>query len=147
MGYFLGCSRLKVFFLMCFYDDRISPEIMDLICGVYKEETGQGGEMIYYFNFHLKIKIFPDQVALVSWFPRQNTWNVSELNIGQWIHECRIVCGASQHYSRRWYPSQSTRMVHFDTLYTKGAKTCVSHESCNKFMYRKHVVYYHIAFL
>ena len=25
---------------------------------------------------------------LVSWFPRQNTWNVSRLNVGQWTHEC-----------------------------------------------------------
>ena len=29
-----------------FCDDRISPEIMDLICGVYEVETGQKGEMI-----------------------------------------------------------------------------------------------------
>lgn len=36
-----------------FCDDGISPEVMDLVCGVYEVETGQGGEMIYYFIFHL----------------------------------------------------------------------------------------------
>ena len=30
----------------CFCDDGISPEVMDLICGVYEVETGQKGEMI-----------------------------------------------------------------------------------------------------
>lgn len=29
-----------------------------------------------------------DQVALVSWFPRQKNCNVSGLNVGQWTHEC-----------------------------------------------------------
>ena len=33
-------------------------------------------------------QIILDQTALVSWFPRQNTWNVSGLDVGQWTHEC-----------------------------------------------------------
>jgi hypothetical protein len=31
-----------------FCDDEISPEVMDLICGVYEVETGQKGKMIYF---------------------------------------------------------------------------------------------------
>jgi hypothetical protein len=71
-----------------FCDDGIPPEVMDLICGVYELETGQRGKIFYYFILRLQIKTVLGQVALVSWFPRQNNWNVSGLNVGQWTHEC-----------------------------------------------------------
>lgn len=31
---------------------------------------------------------FLDQVALMSWFPRQNTWLGCGLNVGSWTHHC-----------------------------------------------------------
>ena len=71
-----------------FCDDMIPPEVIDLICGVYEVETGQKGEMICIFYLLSLNQIFLDEVALVSWFPRQNNWNVSGLNVGQWTHEC-----------------------------------------------------------
>ena len=37
-----------------FCDDMISPEVMDLICGVYKVETGQKGEILCYLCFSSK---------------------------------------------------------------------------------------------
>jgi hypothetical protein len=57
-----------------------------------------------------------------------------------------MVCEESQFNSRRWFPCQSMRMAQFDTLYTEGAKTRVSYESCCKFVHSgKQVVYYHIV--
>ena len=57
-----------------------------------------------------------------------------------------MVCEASQHYSRRWYPSLSTRMAQFDTLYAEGTKTCVSYEPCSRIVHSgEHVVNIYVA--
>ena len=71
-----------------FCDDKISDQVMDLICGVYEVETGNKGEATYFIYISFPINIFPGQVSLVSWFPRQAIWLGSGLSVGQWTYEC-----------------------------------------------------------
>ncbi|KZP02660.1 hypothetical protein FIBSPDRAFT_666587, partial [Athelia psychrophila] len=57
------------------WDDKLTDEELDLICGVYKVRTGQG-----------------IQGSDCSWWPKQSTWEGSGLNIGCWTPDCE-----------RWY--------------------------------------------
>ena len=71
-----------------FCDDDISPQVMDLICGVYHVETGNRG-MITNVQFCILLMMdVSDQVSFVSWFPRHNKWSSCGLNVGQWTDEC-----------------------------------------------------------
>ncbi|KAF8573183.1 hypothetical protein K439DRAFT_1282344, partial [Ramaria rubella] len=54
-----------------FFDDDISTEEMNLICGVYRVYTGSG-----------------QQAADVSWWPKQSMWNSGGLNVGYWSPDC-----------------------------------------------------------
>ena len=69
-------------------DDDISPQVMDLICGVYHVKTGNKGEITNVQFCILLMRDVIDQVSIVSWFPRHNKWSGCGLNVGQWTDEC-----------------------------------------------------------
>ncbi|KAK0477248.1 hypothetical protein IW261DRAFT_1290079, partial [Armillaria novae-zelandiae] len=59
-----------------FWDDALTNDKINLLCGVYKIETGRrnGNE---------------PQCSFVSWFPKPAAWETSGLNIGFWSSDCK----------------------------------------------------------
>ncbi|KZP12190.1 hypothetical protein FIBSPDRAFT_799195 [Athelia psychrophila] len=53
------------------WDETLTEDDLDLICGVYKVSTGRGV-----------------QTTDVSWFPKHSTWEVGCLNMGYWSPTC-----------------------------------------------------------
>ncbi|KZP26418.1 hypothetical protein FIBSPDRAFT_732308 [Athelia psychrophila] len=56
------------------WDDQLSDEELDLICGVYKVYTGH--------------RVFANQQAHFSWWPKHSTWMKSSMNVGWWTATC-----------------------------------------------------------
>ncbi|PBK62599.1 hypothetical protein ARMSODRAFT_895501, partial [Armillaria solidipes] len=58
-----------------FWDDALTDDEINLLCGVYKVDTGRriGNE---------------PQLTLLSWFPKPAAWELSGLNIGFWSSDC-----------------------------------------------------------
>ncbi|KAJ4464158.1 hypothetical protein C8R41DRAFT_745384, partial [Lentinula lateritia] len=52
-----------------FWDDKLTDEEMDLICGSYEVATGSEGQQ---------------QTAIKSWWPRSGSWRSCGLNCGYW---------------------------------------------------------------
>ncbi|KAG1721993.1 hypothetical protein EDD22DRAFT_790507, partial [Suillus occidentalis] len=52
-----------------YYDDGLSEEEIDFMCGMYYIDHRDGPE-------------------IVSWWPRPNAWNTSGLNVGFWLAHC-----------------------------------------------------------
>ncbi|KAL0572756.1 hypothetical protein V5O48_009205 [Marasmius crinis-equi] len=63
---------------MAFWDDRLTEEEVNLVCGVYEVATGPvlGNGTI--------------QTAEVSWFPKPGAWKGSGLNHGYWSRDAEI---------------------------------------------------------
>ncbi|KAL0569649.1 hypothetical protein V5O48_012311 [Marasmius crinis-equi] len=61
-----------------YWDDRLTEEEVNLICGVYEVATGP---------------ILPNgtyQTAELSWFPKPGAWKVSGLNCGYWSRDAEL---------------------------------------------------------
>ncbi len=58
-----------------FWDDALTDDEINLLCGVYKVDTGRG-------------KGDESQLSLISWFPKPVAWEASGLNIGFWSSDC-----------------------------------------------------------
>ncbi|KAK0230328.1 hypothetical protein IW262DRAFT_1453227 [Armillaria fumosa] len=60
-----------------FWDDALTDDEIDLLCGIYKVETGHrnGSE---------------PQHSFVLWFPKPAAWETSGLNIGFWSSDCEL---------------------------------------------------------
>ncbi|PIL26011.1 hypothetical protein GSI_11765 [Ganoderma sinense ZZ0214-1] len=56
-----------------YYDDALSSDELDVICGVYK---------VYTTNWHFS------QTQDFSWWPKADTWEKSDLNKGYWTPYC-----------------------------------------------------------
>ncbi|KIJ49397.1 hypothetical protein M422DRAFT_160667, partial [Sphaerobolus stellatus SS14] len=54
-----------------FWDDSLTEEEIDILCGVYRLQTGNGNQESY-----------------VSWWPRPSAWRGSGLNVGYWSPAC-----------------------------------------------------------
>jgi hypothetical protein len=62
---------------------------MDVMCGVYKVFTGECPVLLchqLYFNRHLGNK---NQVASLSWWPKEGVFINSGLWPGYWLHSCK----------------------------------------------------------
>ncbi|KAF8234610.1 hypothetical protein L208DRAFT_1260904 [Tricholoma matsutake] len=58
-----------------YWDDQLTEDEMDIICGVYRVDTGQhefGGR----------------QTSDVSWWPKPSIWETSGLCVGYWSNDC-----------------------------------------------------------
>ncbi|KAK7679207.1 hypothetical protein QCA50_017785 [Cerrena zonata] len=53
------------------FESILTPEVIDAIVGVYKVYTGKG-----------------EQTSDVSWWPKDNSWNMSGFNCGHWSLQC-----------------------------------------------------------
>ncbi|KAF8235939.1 hypothetical protein L208DRAFT_1173788, partial [Tricholoma matsutake] len=56
-------------------DDCLTEDELDLICGVYRIDTGQ-------CNVH------GHQTTHISWWPRPSVWEGSGLYVGYWSEDC-----------------------------------------------------------
>ncbi|KZP29617.1 hypothetical protein FIBSPDRAFT_688408, partial [Athelia psychrophila] len=54
------------------WDDKLTDDELDLVCGVYKIFTAPG-------TF---------QQSDASWWPKSSTWKNSPLNVGYWSPSC-----------------------------------------------------------
>ncbi|KDR64919.1 hypothetical protein GALMADRAFT_50609, partial [Galerina marginata CBS 339.88] len=54
-----------------YVDDGLSLEVRDFLVGTYMQTTGTRNQVGYY-----------------SWFPAEQAWLVSGLNVGHWNPEC-----------------------------------------------------------
>ncbi|KAK0185699.1 hypothetical protein F5146DRAFT_937387, partial [Armillaria mellea] len=57
-----------------FWDDALTDDEINLLCGVYKVDTGRSGN--------------ESQHLFLSWFPKPAAWELSGLNIGFWSSDC-----------------------------------------------------------
>ncbi|KAE9408261.1 hypothetical protein BT96DRAFT_808460 [Gymnopus androsaceus JB14] len=57
-----------------YWDDELSVEELDMICGVYRVDTGNG--------------LNGPQTSDISWWPKHSAWVQSGLNIGVWTPDC-----------------------------------------------------------
>jgi len=70
------------------WSDDLSEAEMDVMCGVYKVFTGECPVLLchqLYFNRHLGNK---NQVASLSWWPKEGVFINSGLWPGYWLHSC-----------------------------------------------------------
>jgi hypothetical protein len=76
------------------YDDTLSRDEMDLICGVYAVANGQfpfcflvwrSSEMVLGRSMFERPA---EQTTDMSWWPKNSTWNNSSLNVGYWSTGC-----------------------------------------------------------
>ncbi|KAF9455238.1 hypothetical protein BDZ94DRAFT_1139040, partial [Collybia nuda] len=58
-----------------YWDDRLTEDEADKICGVYKVATGQYERGI-------------PQTTDLSWWPKPSIWSGSGLNVGYWSEDC-----------------------------------------------------------
>ncbi|KAH7871651.1 uncharacterized protein C8R40DRAFT_1023807, partial [Lentinula edodes] len=58
-----------------FWDDQLTGEEMDLICGSYEVATG------------FVSKEGKQQMAIKSWWPRSGSWRSCGLNCGYWSRD------------------------------------------------------------
>ncbi|KAK0207455.1 hypothetical protein IW262DRAFT_1236102, partial [Armillaria fumosa] len=56
-------------------DDRLTSDELDLVCGVYRIDTGQHGQ-------------YSNQMNIISWWPKPSAWETSGLYIGFWSSDC-----------------------------------------------------------
>jgi hypothetical protein len=70
-----------------FWDDDLSEQELDLICGVYKVFTGQYSFSYFQADF-LNIFLGKGSPADNSWWPKANVWKNSGLNVGYWSPAC-----------------------------------------------------------
>ncbi|KAF8961285.1 hypothetical protein BDZ97DRAFT_1664433 [Flammula alnicola] len=54
-----------------FVDDGLSTATKKMLCGTYEEDNGTAGEK-----------------GMYAWFPLENSWNSSGLQVGHWTNEC-----------------------------------------------------------
>ncbi|KAK0478060.1 hypothetical protein EDD18DRAFT_1087068 [Armillaria luteobubalina] len=57
------------------WDDRLTSDELDLVCGVYRIDTGQRGQ-------------YSNQMNIISWWPKPSAWETSGLYIGFWSSDC-----------------------------------------------------------
>ncbi|KAJ6556696.1 hypothetical protein B0H10DRAFT_1711546, partial [Mycena sp. CBHHK59/15] len=60
-----------------YWDDHLTDDEIDLICGVYHVATG--------FD---RNAIRAEQLSTLSWWPKPATFDVSALNVGWWTPAC-----------------------------------------------------------
>ncbi|KAK0458337.1 uncharacterized protein EV420DRAFT_1236530, partial [Desarmillaria tabescens] len=58
-----------------YWDDQLTDDEINLLCGVYMVETGHRDG-----NDH--------QQTMLSWFPKPAAWATSGLNVGFWTSDC-----------------------------------------------------------
>ncbi|KAL0572374.1 hypothetical protein V5O48_009589 [Marasmius crinis-equi] len=113
--YFVDEGNNHVFY----YDDTLTEDEINLICGVYEVATGSplpNGTL---------------QTSEVSWFPKPGAWKKSGLNCGYWSHDAEawfqrrldhIATGESKLFTSAVWKS----MIKFDTktrrMYEKAEK-------------------------
>ncbi|OJT07017.1 hypothetical protein TRAPUB_2129 [Trametes pubescens] len=78
-----------------YYDDALSPEEIDIVCGTYKIMESGHKDPVYY-----------------SWWPRPAQWNYSGMNVGYWTPFCESwfntrlqairASNATPHGSKEW---------------------------------------------
>ncbi|KAK0479122.1 hypothetical protein IW261DRAFT_1336724 [Armillaria novae-zelandiae] len=57
------------------WDDRLTSDELDLVCSVYRIDTGQRGQ-------------YSNQMNIISWWPKPLAWETSGLYIGFWSSDC-----------------------------------------------------------
>ncbi|KAE9392367.1 hypothetical protein BT96DRAFT_830713, partial [Gymnopus androsaceus JB14] len=57
-----------------YWDDELTSEELDLICGVYRVDSDVG--------------LNGPQTSDISWWPKHSAWAHSGLNIGTWNADC-----------------------------------------------------------
>ena len=71
-----------------FWDDALTENELDLICGVYKLYSESSIFITTYSLTYLGPTVHRDQFADVSWWPKQSTFMASGLNVGYWSPDC-----------------------------------------------------------
>ena len=75
-----------------FWDNGLTENEMDLICGVYKLYSKYRIFITAYFFTYLGPTVHKEQFADVSWWPKQSTFMVLGLNVGYWSADCKAWC-------------------------------------------------------
>jgi hypothetical protein len=71
------------------WDDGLSEADIDVICGVYKYETGASVQCITYFLYSASALLETNnQTSDLSWWPKQSTFVRSGLWPGYWSRSC-----------------------------------------------------------
>jgi hypothetical protein len=70
------------------YDDVLSQDEVDLICGVYKVYTCKWIRMIEVVFSLTHALAYGTQTSDMSWWPKQSVWMNSGLNWGYWTEAC-----------------------------------------------------------
>lgn len=69
-------------------DDQLGLGEIDLICGTYHKIESEPGPCAHKQRIRNEITVMSTEsggrCALLSWWPRQNIWNGSGMNIGCW---------------------------------------------------------------
>jgi hypothetical protein len=77
-----------------YWDDRLTEDELNLVCGVYKVDTGKElQDMIaeHVFTLHSgqnDSSIGRCQMTDISWWLKPATWEISGLNIWFWSRDC-----------------------------------------------------------
>lgn len=70
-----------------YFDDELTSNELDLICGVYQVRTGILNFRIFRCLLCRLSQIstgYGDQVSHLSWWPKHATWEKSQFNVGYW---------------------------------------------------------------
>ena len=52
---------------------------------------------MFFFHLLTVLLVYPDQIAKLSWFPLDNIWNNTGLNVGHWNEECEAWYAGQRH--------------------------------------------------
>src|ERR1700722_1053446 len=80
--------------VLAYWDDQLTEDEINLICGVYKVDTGKIISVMCVKSSNLQFTGQRDgarggqQTTDVSWWPKPSAWLVSALNVGYWSKDC-----------------------------------------------------------
>lgn len=86
------------------WDDALSEDELDLICGVYKDNTSKFCQIICMQcldNHQIGVQ---HQTPDVSWWPNATVWSRSGLDVGYWSYDCET-----------WYQTRRSAILADDT--------------------------------
>lgn len=72
------------------WDDRLTQEEEDLMCGVYRVETSKPNRSVHAGTFPSLLvgRTNPKEVVYVSWWPRPSSFSRAGFNVGYWSKDC-----------------------------------------------------------